>query len=152
MAEWVEHGYWGIFLLSLLAATVIPFSSDVVLAAMIISGAFDPYLTVILASLGNWIGGMTNYVLGYLGKWIWIEKYLRVKKEKVRRFKRWVDRWGSWLAFISWFPGIGDVLAIALGLFKVSWWRVSLYMLVGKSARYIAIAWAIIAWGYRPGG
>ncbi len=152
MPEWAEYGYWGIFLLSFLAATIVPFSSDVVLAGMILAGTWDPYLTVILASIGNWLGGMTNYFLGYLGKWIWIEKYLRVKREKVRGFKRWVDRWGSVLAFISWFPGIGDVLAIALGLFKASWWRVTLFMFIGKSARYVAIAWAIIYWGYRPEG
>jgi membrane protein YqaA with SNARE-associated domain len=152
MPEWAEYGYWGIFLLSFLAATLVPFSSDVVLAGMIISGVYDPFLTVLLASIGNWLGGMSNYVLGYMGKWIWIERYLRVKKEKVHGFKRWVDRWGSVLAFISWFPGIGDVLALALGLFKVSWWQVSTYMFVGKAARYIAIAWAIVYWGYRQEG
>lgn len=148
MAEWVEYGYWGIFLISFLAATIIPFSSDVVLAAMILSATWDPYLTVLFASIGNWLGGMTNYLLGYLGKWIWLERYFRVNKEKVRGFKRWVDRWGSVLAFISWFPAIGDILAIALGLFKVSWWRVSVFMFIGKAARYVAIAWIILRWGF----
>lgn len=151
MPEWVEYGYWGLFIVSFLAATLIPFSSDVVLAAMIIGG-WDPFLCVLMGSIGNWLGGMTNYILGYLGKWIWLEKYFRIKKEKVHGFKRWIDRWGSWIAFISWFPGIGDVLAVALGLFKVSWWRVTVYMFVGKAARYVAIAWAIIQFGYRPGG
>ncbi|MFB6258125.1 MAG: YqaA family protein [Flavobacteriales bacterium] len=152
MPEWAEYGYLGIFLLSFLAATIVPFSSDVVMAGMLLMEKWDPVLIVLVASVGNWIGGMTNYVLGYLGKWIWIEKYLRVRKKRVRGFKRWVDRWGSLLAFISWFPGIGDVLAIALGLFKVSLWRVTLFMFIGKSARYVAIAWAILYWGYHPQG
>lgn len=144
--EWAEYGYLGLFMASFLAATIIPFSSDVVLGLMILGG-FDATTSVIVASIGNWLGGMTNYVLGYLGKWIWIEKYLRVKKEKVRRFKRWVDKYGSWLALFSWLPGIGDVMAIALGLFKVDLWKVGVFMFIGKSARYIIIAILMIQTG-----
>ena len=131
-----EWGLFGLFISSFLSATVIPFSSEFVLSFMILNG-FDIYLTILIATIGNWWGGLSSYLIGRLGKWTIIEKYFGVDKNKVFNFKLKVDRWGSVLAFFSWLPIIGDVIAVSLGFFRTNFILVSIWMLLGKILRYI---------------
>ena len=84
MTDLIGLGYLGLFIASFLAATVVPFSSEVVFSAMVFGG-LDAWTCVLVATLGNWLGGMTCYYLGRLGKIEWIEKYLRIKKEKMEK-------------------------------------------------------------------
>lgn len=140
--EWlVEYGYVGLFIGAFLAATVIPFSSDVMLVALLAAGG-DAFIAVTVATLGNWLGGLTSYYLGYIGKWEWLEKYFKVKEETLVKQKARVDRYGAALALMSWLPVIGDVLAIALGFYKTSFKSTAIYMLIGKGARFVI--WAIL--------
>jgi len=133
---WSQLGYLGLFLSSFLAATVVPFSSEVVFSGMVFGG-FDAWMCVFVATAGNWLGGMTSYYIGRIGKIEWIEKYFRIKKEKIDRFKQKIDRYGDWIAFFSFLPGIGDLIAVASGFFRCRWWIVALSMLLGKFARYL---------------
>lgn len=135
-----ELGYWGLFIASFLAATVVPFSSEAILSAVIIAG-FDPVICLIVATAGNWLGGLTSYYLGYLGKERWIERYLHIKQEKTDRFKLKIKGKEQWIAFFCWLPFIGDVLAVCLGLLRISPWRVSIGMLIGKALRYVVWAY-----------
>ena len=130
-----EWGLFGLFISSFLSATVIPFSSEFVLSFMIFNG-FDIYLTILIATIGNWLGGLSSYLIGRLGKWTIIEKYFGVDKNKVFNLKLKVDRWGSVLAFFSWLPIIGDVIAVSLGFFRTNFILVSIWMLLGKILRY----------------
>ena len=118
--EWLLNlGYFGLFLGSFVAATVVPFSSDVQLA---------------------------SYWLGWLGKWEWIEKYMRVRHETLIKHKSKVDRYGAWLALLTWLPFIGDIFAIALGFYRVNFRKSALLMLIGKGARFVM--WALLfLWG-----
>tara|TARA_B100001175_G_scaffold95323_4_gene80694 strand:- start:5421 stop:5870 length:450 start_codon:yes stop_codon:yes gene_type:complete len=143
MESFVELGFLGLFLASFLGATVIPLSSEIVLSYLIVKG-FDINLSIIIASIGNWLGGLSSYFLGSLGKWEFIEKYFRIKKEKIIRFKVKIDRWGSTYAFLCCLPIIGDPIAVSLGFFKINFMRVSLWMFIGKLAKYIV--WAIITY------
>lgn len=80
--------------------------------------------------------------MGRLGRWEWIEKYFKVKPETLERQKAKVDKYGVWLALLSWVPFIGDVLALALGFYKARpLWTIVL-LLVGKAGRFIC--WALI--------
>lgn len=130
-------GYWGLFLASFAAATVIPFSSDVIFVGVLMAGG-DPILCFISATMGNWLGGLTSFGLGWLGKTEWLERWFRVKHERVAKQKRLVDKWGPILALFSWVPIVGDLFAIALGFYKARPWRCSFWLLVGKALRYLA--------------
>ncbi len=138
-----DIGYLGMFASAFLAATILPFSSDVVYGLMLI-GDYDPTLTTVLASMGNWLGGMTSYYLGYFGHWVWIEKYWGLKKGKILKWEEKVRRFGSWPALISWLPVIGDPIAIALGFFRLNVYKVAVLMLIGKTLRYITFGVIII--------
>ena len=110
----LEYGYIGLFLGAFLAATILPMSSDVLLVGLLAVGA-DPYIAVAVATAGNWLGGLTSYWLGRAGKWEWLEKYCKVKRATIEKHQHRVTRYGSLLAFFTWLPLIGDVMAIALG-------------------------------------
>ena len=78
----IEWGLPGLFISALLAGSIVPFSSELVLVALVKLG-LPPTACLISAALGNTVGGMTCYYMGRLGKISWIEKYFKVKKEKV---------------------------------------------------------------------
>ena len=137
MEYFAELGYIGLFISCFLAATfVIPFSPEVILGVLIVKG-FNLYITILIATIGNWMGGMTSYFVGRIGDWKKIEKYFKIKKEKVNAFKLRIDKWGSVLAFFTWFPIGGDILALSLGFFKVDAYKVSIWMLIGKFFRFV---------------
>jgi len=129
-------GYLGLFIGAFLAATVVPFSSEVVFTALVYSG-MNAWNAVFVATAGNWLGGLTCYYIGHLGKIEWIEKYLKIKREKLDKFMNKFHRYGDWFAFFSFLPGIGDVIAVASGFFRCRFWIVALSMLLGKFVRYI---------------
>lgn len=135
MDIFVEYGYIGVFIASFLAATILPFSSEVALTGVLWTGAsYAPCL--IAASLGNSLGGMTCYWIGMLGKTAWIEKYLKLNPQKLYRIQEWIRGRGSWTAFFVFLPGIGDFIAVALGFLRANVWIVALSMTAGKTLRY----------------
>ena len=145
METFVEWGYLGLFIASFLGATIIPFSSELVLSLLIIKG-YDFNLSLLVATTGNWLGGLSSYFLGRLGKWSTLEKYFRLKKEKIVKFKTNIDKWGSLLAFFCWLPIIGDPIAVGLGFFRTNYLLVAIWMFIGKLIRYIV--WAFVTyWG-----
>lgn len=138
----VEYGYIGLFLASFLAATILPFGSEVVFAGLIAMG-MNAWSCVIIASVGNWLGGMTNYFLGRLGKVEWIEKYLKVKKEKIDKVQRWLEGKGAIMAFFSFMPVVGDIIALALGFMRANVYVVNVAMFAGKFIRYVLIMYGV---------
>lgn len=135
-----DYGLWGLFLASFLAATIVPFSSEALLSFMIVNGT-DPYTAVMVATAGNWLGGMSSYGIGYLGKWEWIEKYLRIKRLTIEKWHNRLYKRGAIFAFLSWLPGVGDIFAVGLGLLKSNVWITAIAMLAGKFARYVFWGW-----------
>ncbi|MEF9985632.1 MAG: YqaA family protein [Bacteroidales bacterium] len=130
-----EFGYIGLFIGTFLAATIIPFSSEFLIIGILVAGG-DPAISFVCATIGNWLGGLTSYYLGYLGKWEWIEKWFRVSKASLDRQKSKIDKYGALVAFFSWAPFVGDILAIGLGFYKLNFTKCAIYMLIGKAARF----------------
>ncbi len=131
-----EWGYIGLFIGTFLAATVVPFSSDFLIIGILLAGA-NPVISWVVATLGNWLGGITSFYLGWLGKWEWIERFLKVSRQKLEQQKEKIDRYGPWLALLSWLPFVGDLFAIGLGFYRVNP-KISLFfMLVGKGLRFL---------------
>ncbi|MDR1981227.1 MAG: VTT domain-containing protein [Tannerellaceae bacterium] len=131
----IEYGYIGVFFASFLAATVLPFSSEVVLTGVLLAGgSYWPCL--LAATAGNFLGGMTCYWLGLLGKVEWIEKYLKLDRAKLQKIQEWIRNKGAWTAFFVFLPGIGDFIAVALGFLRANVWIVAVSMFLGKAIRY----------------
>jgi membrane protein YqaA with SNARE-associated domain len=103
---------------------------------MLLAGG-SPWACFAWATSGNWLGSLTCYGLGYLGKWEWIEKWLKVKKEKLDKQKAVIDKWGSLIALVCWLPVVGDIFAVGLGFYRVHFAKSAFFMLVGKALRFL---------------
>ena len=134
----IEWGLPGLFISALLAGSIVPFSSELVLVALVKLG-LPPIACLISATLGNTVGGMTCYSRGRLGKVSWIEKYFKVKKEKVDKMVKFLQGKGALMAFFTFLPAIGEVIAIALGFMRSNTWLTIVSMFVGKLIRYILL-------------
>tara|TARA_Y100000768_G_C23515426_1_gene467916 strand:- start:58 stop:507 length:450 start_codon:yes stop_codon:yes gene_type:complete len=143
MESFAEWGYIGLFLASFLAATIIPLGSELVLS-MLIANNYDLTISLFIASIGNWAGGLSSYGIGRLGNWNFIERYFKISKQKIESLKIQIDDWGSLLAFFCWLPIIGDPIAISLGFFRTNFFMVSFWMFIGKLIRYLI--WAMITY------
>ena len=137
-----EYGYLGLFLASFLAATILPLGSEVVFVALLAAG-LNGWGCVAVASVGNWLGGMTNYYLGHLGKIEWIEKYLKVKKEKIDKMQHWLEGKGAMMAFFFFFSVVGDLIDLALGYMRANVYIVNIAMFSGKFIRYVLIMYGV---------
>lgn len=137
----IEWGYVGLLVGSFLAATILPFSSELILATLLLNG-FDPFYCLIFAGIGNTLGGITNFGIGRLGNPKWLLK-LGMTIEKLNRFQNITIKYGHWLAFFSWVPIIGDPLSIAIGYFRGKFYPFLLLMTLGKFMRYAILIYFI---------
>lgn len=138
----IDWGYVGLFISALLAGSIIPFSSELVLVALVNVG-LSPAVCVLSAALGNTVGGMTCYYMGRLGRIDWIEKYFKVKKEKIDRMQHFLQGKGALMAFFAFLPFVGEAIAIALGFMRSNLMLTTISMFIGKLLRYMAMLWAL---------
>lgn len=138
----IDWGYVGLFISALLAGSIIPFSSELVLVALVNVG-LSPVVCVLSAALGNTVGGMTCYYMGRLGRIDWIEKYFKVKKEKIDRMQHFLQGKGALMAFFAFLPFVGEAIAIALGFMRSNLMLTTVSMFIGKLLRYMAMLWAL---------
>lgn len=134
----IDWGYPGLFVSAMLAGSIIPFSSEIVLLGLVKLG-LDPTLCLISATLGNTAGGMTCYYMGRLGRRDWIEKYFKVKQEKIEKMQRFLQGKGALMAFFAFLPAMGEVISIALGYMRSNVWITLTSMFAGKLIRYIIL-------------
>lgn len=133
----VDWGCWGLFLAALVAGSVLPFSSEAVMAVLLGVGA-DPVACLVAASAGNTLGGMTCYWIGSLGRPEWIAK-LGIGPRKLARARRFVAGRGAAMGFFGFLPLIGEAIAVLLGLMRADAWLTAGSMLAGKTLRYLLL-------------
>jgi membrane protein YqaA with SNARE-associated domain len=128
-----EASLWTMFVVSLLAATILPIGSEPLLVALVRMHPEQVAATVAVATAGNTLGGMTSYALGrFVG---------RVAPAATR--SRWAEglrRWGAPALLLAWAPIGGDLLCVLAGWMRLPWWQCALWMLLGKLARYVVLA------------
>lgn len=122
-----------LFASSFLSATLLPGNSEVVLVAMLLSGVSQPWLLVVIATMGNSLGGLTNVILGRFFP-------LREKSRWQEKAVGWLKRYGAATLLLSWMPVIGDLLCLLAGWMRISWGPVLFFLCLGKALRYIVIA------------
>ena len=143
LVQWlIDWGYPGLFLSAFLAGSLIPFSSEIVLLTLVKLG-LNPMVCLVLATLGNTLGGMTCYGMGWAGRTDWIERYLHVKQDKVDRMQLFLQGKGAMMAFFAFLRFVGGVLAVALGFMRSNITLTTISMMMGKLLRYIVLLWAM---------
>lgn len=138
----IDWGYLGLFLSALIAGSILPFSSEAVLTVLVQMG-LDPLYCLIWASIGNTLGGVFCYWLGYIGNMQWIEKWLKINKEKLDKVEGFVRKYGAWMGIFGVLPWIGEAIIVMLGLMRSNAYYTTLTMFIGKAIRYALIILAI---------
>jgi len=133
-----QSGYLGLFLISFLAATVLPLGSEIFVVTMILSG-YNPLAVFVTATAGNSLGGITNYYVGKYGTDFILSKYIKVDPKKREKMERVYQKWGSPILFFSWVPVVGDPLTIVAGGFNLSLSIFTFWVVLGKAFRYALI-------------
>jgi membrane protein YqaA with SNARE-associated domain len=133
----------GLFLAALLAATPVPFQSEVVFLGMQIAGW--PAVTLIaVASVGNVLGSCVTYAIGRGLGGLRDHPRFPLRPAQLARAEGWFQRWGLWSLLLSWAPG-GDVLVAAAGLMRVPVLPFLILVSIAKTGRYTAVALAAAA-------
>ena len=126
-----------LFASSFLSSTLLPGNSEVVLVAMLLSGVSQPWLLVLIATMGNSLGGLTNVILGRFFP-------LREKSRWQEKAVGWLKRYGAATLLLSWMPVIGDLLCLLAGWMRISWGPVLFFLCLGKALRYVIVAWVTL--------
>ena len=131
--------YLLLFLLSFLAATIFPLSSELTLVGLLSSGVYSSFLLISIASLGNILGSSFNWVLGYyLLKHI-NKKWFPFKKNTIINASKKFKKFGVWSLLFAWVPVIGDPLTLIAGILKVNFIIFLILVAAGKISRYFFV-------------
>ena len=137
----------GLFAAAFGAATILPFQSEFVLAAMLASQSAPEIALFIVASIGNTLGSVVNYFLGRALGTLERRWWFPATPEQIARAEAWYGRWGVWTLLLSWAP-FADPLTVIAGVLRTPFWLFLLLVAVAKTARYAAVIWICAASGW----
>jgi membrane protein YqaA with SNARE-associated domain len=137
----MDASLWSLFASAFLSSTLLPGGSEAVLAYLASDAAYSPLTLLLVAAMGNTLGGMTSWGLGWLIACKYPARCL-VKPAQQKAVER-LQRWGSPLLLLSWLPVIGDPLCVAAGWLRFHWLLSLLFIGVGKTARYAVLLYVL---------
>jgi membrane protein YqaA with SNARE-associated domain len=130
----------GLFAVAFVAATILPAQSEAALVGLLVVGKQSPLLLILVATAGNVLGSIINWLLGR-----WIEHYrdrrwFPVGAPALDRATGWYRKWGRWSLLLSWAPLGGDALTVAAGVLREPFWSFLLLVTIAKAGRYCVLA------------
>ncbi|MBF0448604.1 MAG: DedA family protein [Magnetococcales bacterium] len=140
MLDW---GLGGLFVSALLAATILPLSSEAVLAGLYYSADHDPRWLWLVATAGNVGGSMVNWYLGRETLRWQHEKWFPLQAEQLHAAQSRYLKWGRWSLLLAWVPVIGDPLTYVAGLFRTPLLFFTVLVFMGKGGRYLLLLWVL---------
>ena len=132
-------GYPGVLILMTLESACIPIPSEIIMpfsGYLVFLGKFSLWLIVILGAIGNLIGSIAAYLIGFYGGRPLIEKYakyLLISKYDLERARKWFDKYGSISIFFSrMLPIVRTFISLPAGIIRMPFWKFSLYTFLGS--------------------
>ena len=132
-------GLPAVFLVALISATLLPMGSEPVLFAYVSVNPSMLWPAIVIATVGNTIGGMVNWCLGFGAR----NAFEAYKGATGGRMQRWLTSLGPKMLLLSWLPGIGDPLCALAGWLRMPWKACLIYMAIGKFLRYLSMTWLL---------
>lgn len=133
--------YLFIFLVSFLSATVLPLGSEGLLLYYVNDVNLSVFYLWLWASLGNTLGGLTNWFLGLYLVRFEHQKWFPVTPKTRQKAERFFNKYGVWSLLFTWLPVVGDGIALVSGVLRTPIWYFLPLVLIGKAARYALILW-----------
>ena len=130
---------WILFSSSFLSATLLPGFSEANIIYLGKTSTHSKEILVAVATLGNSLGGLSNYIIGVLAA-----RGIRLKyfeKENTKNTVEKIKKYGSFALIFAWLPVIGDPLCLAAGYLRISFYKSCLFITLGKLLRYTIIVY-----------
>lgn len=141
-------GYLGVFLLMALESFNIPIPSEVIMpfaGFLAAEGSMSFWWVVMLGAVGNLVGSIFNYYLGYFGGrsfLIKFGKYFFVHEKDLMMADKWFAKFGLRAVFFSrMLPVVRTFISLPAGITKVPFIRFAVYTFLGVIPWSIALAY-----------
>ncbi|MFC3694615.1 YqaA family protein [Chenggangzhangella methanolivorans] len=132
--------YLGLFASAFAAATILPAQSEALLVGLVLAEAQPVWALVAVASVGNVLGSVVNWILGGQVERFRGRRWFPVSDPALERAKGWYGRWGRWSLLFSWTPIVGDPLTLVAGVLREPFWSFLALVTIAKVGRYVALA------------
>ena len=142
----INYGSLGMFIAAFLAGSILPFSSETVMIALLAVG-INPWTLLFYAAIGNSLGGITCYYIGRLTTPEKVQRIFRIKPQNMERARKLVLRWGPLMGFFCWLPFLGDAILVTLGIMRSHPLLTNLMMIIGRTLRYATVLLAAVGVG-----
>lgn len=139
----VDFGYFGLFLAAFLAATILPLSSELVLTALLLND-LTPEMLILVATIGNVLGSLTNYGIGYWASKGIIQKWLKISEQEFVKAEERFQKYGLFSLLFAWVPVIGDPLTVIAGILRINLIWFIILVTLGKLTRYVIVSYLIL--------
>lgn len=131
--------YGGLFFVAFVAATILPMQSEALLAGLLISDAYSTVLLLVIASVGNILGSVINWLLGRGVERFRHRSWFPASPKALDRAEKWYRRYGRWTLLLSWMPIGGDALTVVAGVLREPFWSFLVLVAIAKIGRYLAV-------------
>ena len=136
-----KFGLSTVFIVALVSATLLPLGSEPLVFGLVKLNPAMFWPAVGVATLGNTLGGMISWWMGYGAE----RAYEQVTHRSGElRAISWLRRFGAKACLLSWLPGVGDPLCAVAGWLKLPFWPCVVYMAIGKFGRYLVMTSALL--------
>jgi membrane protein YqaA with SNARE-associated domain len=132
--------YFSLFIAALVAATIFPAQSEAVLVGLIATGEYSVWLLVVVASVGNVLGSIVNWLLGRGVERFRDRRWFPLRPKALEKAQAWYRHYGKWSLLASWLPIVGDPLTLVAGVMKEPLPVFILLVTIAKTARYAILA------------
>ena len=139
-----QFGLTAVFVIALVSATLLPLGSEPVVIGLIKLSPELFWPAIIVATVGNTIGGAITWWMGYGAERLYERAAHRTLEA---RALGWLHRFGPSACLLAWLPIIGDPLCAVAGWLRLPFWPCTAYMAIGKFVRYVLFTVAVLhAW------
>ena len=136
--------YASLFGVAFIAATVFPLQSEAALIALLLNGQQPVWALIAVASVGNVLGSVVNWVLGRGIERFRDKRWFPASPAALERAPRAYQKWGKWSLLLSWAPFIGDPLTVMAGVLREPLPMFVLLVTMAKVGRYVTLAWLVL--------
>ena len=138
--------YGGLFISAFSAATLLPGSSEALLSALLVAGEQNPWILLMIATIGNVLGSVINWVCGrflaaFQNRW-----WFPVSPKRYSQAVGWYQRFGLASLLFAWAPIVGDPLTVIAGTLRTPILPFLLLVTIGKFIRYLVVFTSFYAW------
>lgn len=138
--------YAGLFVVAFVAATILPMQSEAMLAGLLMSDAYSTFLLLVVASAGNILGSVVNWLLGRGLERFRDRTWFPASPKALNRAEKWYRRYGRWTLLLSWMPIGGDALTVIAGVLREPFWSFLVLVAIAKIGRYLVILGVLQLW------